>query len=106
MNCVPIVLPAFRAEGHVVPLLKVVIERWARTHPCRQVRLMLEACQFGGKGEVVALYLEDVFLQIEDELYKLAVGGVFDYSPDLFECAERFHLRALDTSTFAALMKQ
>ena len=34
-------------------------------HPCRQVQLLFEACQLGGKFEVVALYRKDVFLQIE-----------------------------------------
>jgi hypothetical protein len=37
-------------------------------HPCRQVQLLFEACQLGGKFEVVALYRKDVFLQIEDYL--------------------------------------
>jgi hypothetical protein len=35
-------------------------------HPCRQVQLLFETCELGGKFEVVALNRKDVFLQIED----------------------------------------
>jgi hypothetical protein len=68
MNCAPTALPAFRTERHVVPVLKVAIGRWTSMHPCRQVQLLFEACQLGGKFEVVALYRKVVFLQIEDYL--------------------------------------
>jgi len=60
---------------------------------CMQIQLSFEACQLGGKFEVVALYRKDVFFQIEDYLHKVAVGGVTDYFPDLFESAEWIHLR-------------
>lgn len=43
----------------------------------------------------MTFYVKDFFLQIEDEPHQLAVGGVSDYIPDLFERVERVHLRIL-----------
>ena len=93
MNRVASAFPAFRTERKIVSVQKVVIVRWTTVHSCRQVQLLFEVCQFGGKFEVVAFYRKDFFLQIKDQPHQLAVGGVSDYFPDLFERAEWVHLR-------------
>ena len=93
MNRAAAALPAFWTERNVVSLQKIVIGWWTSVHPCRQVQLLFEVCQFGGKFEVVAFYRKDFFLQIKDQPHQLAVGGVSDYFPDLFERAEWVHLR-------------
>ena len=95
MNRVAAALPAFRTEGSLVSLQKIVIGSWTSVHPCRQVQLLFEGCQFGGKFEVVAFCRENFFLQIKDQPHQLAVGGVSDYFPDLFERVEWVHLRIM-----------
>jgi len=66
MNRVAAGLPAFRTERNVVSVQKVTIGWWTSVHPCRQVQLLFEVCQFRGKFEVMAFYRKDFFLQIED----------------------------------------
>jgi hypothetical protein len=95
MNCVPLDLPAFWAEGHIVTFLKVIIERWARVHLCQQLQLSFKGCQLSGKFEAATLYREDLFLQIENKLYKLAVLRFFDYFPNHFERADWIHVHTL-----------
>jgi hypothetical protein len=66
MNRVAAALPAFRTERNVVSVHKLAIGWWTSVHPCRQVQLLFQGCQFGGKFEVVAFYRKNFFLQIED----------------------------------------
>ena len=66
MNRVAAGLPAFRTERNVVSVQKVAIGWWTSVHPCRQVQLLFEVCQFRDKFEVMAFYRKEFFLQIED----------------------------------------
>jgi hypothetical protein len=92
VNGFPTALPAFRAERHIVPVLKVVTERRARVHPCPQIRLSFEANQLGDKFEILAHQRKELALQLEDQLHQLGVVAFRDYVPDLFERAKWVHL--------------
>src|ERR1700686_4198367 len=93
MDCFRIILPTFWTERHIIPVLKVVVEGSARMHPCPQIQLLFEDHQLGAKLEILALYLKDLVLQIEDQLHQLGVARFFHYFSDLVERAQWIHLR-------------